>query len=102
MEFTYEQWIFMIFFFSIWFVLSFVMIILYAIWEDKNKYSRYIFTVKDIFIMVLMAPFTIVCGAIYLIMWFILRVLHFEDLIDAISDFMNKPIKLKKENNNGN
>ena len=32
---TTQQWVFMAFFFSIWFILSFIMIILYCMWEER-------------------------------------------------------------------
>lgn len=100
MEITSEQWFFMAVFFSLWFIFSFIMLMLYAFWEErrKNKYAE--FTVKDIFLGILFAPFTIICGTIYILIWFIMRVLHFEDLLENISDFMNKPLKLKRGDKN--
>ena len=94
---TQHDWIFLGWFFSLWFIASFIMLILYCMWEDrrKNKYDE--FTVKDIFVMILFAPFTIVCGIIFAIMWFIMRVLHVEDLIYAISDFMNTTLKIRRK-----
>ena len=98
MELTAHDWFFILWLVIIWFVLSFFMLMLYAFWEDrkKNKYRESMFTVKDIFIGILFAPFTIVCGILYIIMWFIMRVLHFEDIADWLSDFMNKPLRFGK------
>ena len=103
MNITAEQGWFMLWFFSIWFVLSFFMLMLYAIWEDrkKNKYQEEMFTMKDIFIMVLFAPFSIICGICYILVWFVMRVLHFEDVVEWLSDFMNKPIKFRKRKEDG-
>ena len=96
---TQHEWIFIGWFVAIWFILSFFMLMLYGFWEDrkKNKYQEEMFTVKDIFIGILFAPFTIVCGTLYIVMWFFMRVLHFEDVVDGISDFMNKPIRFKRK-----
>lgn len=94
---TTHDWIFMAYFFLFWFILSFIMMILYCMWEERRKYKYYEFTVKDIFFMILFAPFTIVCVLCYVIVWFCMRVLRLEDLFYSLSDFMNKPLKLKKK-----
>lgn len=93
---TTQQWVFMAFFFSIWFILSFIMIILYCMWEERRKDKYAEFTVKDIFLMILFAPFTIVAGICFVIVWFFMRVLRLEDLFYSISDFMNTPLKFKR------
>lgn len=94
---TQHDWIFMAWFFSIWFIASFIMLILYCMWEERKKDKYAEFTVKDIFLGILFAPFTIVCGIIYIIMWFIMRVLHVEDLVYGISDFMNTPLRIGRK-----
>ena len=100
---TQHDWIFIGWFVSIWFILSFFMLVMYAIWEDrkKNKYQDELFTIKDIFLMILFAPLTIVFGICYVLVWFVMRVLHFEDVVDWLSDFMNTPIKFRKRKEDG-
>ena len=46
--------------------------------------------------MILFAPFTIVAGICFVIVWFFMRVLRLEDLFYSISDFMNTPLKFKR------
>ena len=93
---TNEQWVFLFWLCFIWLVLSFAMLILYCVIQDRRDNYETPFTVKDIFVGILFLPFTLLFGLIFVIMWFIFRVCHLEDFLDKLSEFMNKPIGKRK------
>lgn len=93
MELSSEQGIFLLLFFGLWFLFSFVVILIYGVIDERRKCGQYAITVKDIFLGIIFFPLTFVIMVAYLIMWLLLEKLGGNFVIDHISDFLNKPIK---------
>lgn len=92
MEMSKEQLVFLLVFFTLWFIASFVVILIYSVIDERRKCGEYAITVKDIFIGILFLPLTVVFLVAYFIFWFILEKLGFYSIIEKISDILNKPI----------
>lgn len=88
-----EHLFFMAVFFTFWLILSFFLLCFYSVVNERRECGRYAITVKDIFIGILFLPVTVLFLIGYFIFWLFLEKLGGYNLIDNLSDFLNKPIK---------